>query len=224
MSVRGPRSRREAPSKWTPQCVAALLTHFDDDGNARATAALMGADIAEKTGAVFSLDAVRSKARELGLSMARPKPGGAAPMKRGRGAPPWTTAIAVGKPSRKGRTTNNGVLVPPPPTPAETLLGGKPLGPVATKADGVFGDGQEPVGCRFIHGHPVGVGPEHGWRYCQQKRAPGAVYCAAHEALTGGGRTANDAMRGRKKPPEEDGRRFNRFGGRKRSMMIFGTA
>lgn len=43
----------------------------------------------------------------------------------------------------------------------------------------ILGAGQDPVGCKYIHG--IVDGTTDGWRYCQGKRHQLTPYCRAHQ-------------------------------------------
>lgn len=72
-------------------------------------------------------------------------------------------------------------------------------------ADPLLAAGQQPIGCRFIHGvvsrSPLDDPQAGGWRYCQRPQAPGSHYCGDHAAL----------VRGRAFTPIEEGGALHAF-------------
>jgi hypothetical protein len=157
--------------QWPADREKALIAIAATVSTARAAAAVMTHQFAVK----FTSVQVHSKLKRLGLHL---------PMGDGRGAIDFRT---------RAKTSS---LVSCAQPGAFPTMNHAPFGPVRGSAVMLYGAeilsaGQDPVGCRFVHGDPGGASKTNDWRYCQAETGA-ATYCARHRALLKIGNPSTD--------------------------------
>lgn len=177
-------ARIDAKRFWTPEMDEFLRQLFANPTRDCGTTGQIAAAISARFGRLISRNSVIGRRHRLGLVLP-PRPGGkprkggwsgyyrpAAPRKDPKAAPRAARPAPAASPSAAPSALSRpGVAADAPP-------------PARTRAEGLFGAGQDPVGCRWVFGDPIGLGPAAPWRYCQEDQAERSVYCLRHRART----------------------------------------